>query len=528
MMGGRLRAKREALRAAGYSEAEADRPLAGIFVDGGRAAGRVPVVRNVERGVVEAGGLTVLLDSGPDGLPQPSMAARNLTALRIESALAHGGLDAAVFIVSDDLAAAACLLAAISADVPAIFLPWKDPRRRAPAFMPALIEALGLALPAHRGEAAAARATGEWAVRLAQERRTPAAVLTRAALFNGLRVLLALGAPPDAFVHLIAAGRRFGETIAFEDVATAAAGARILTAAPPWRADGGLAPGNAAALMRAIGPEVNRLAATITGETWESVFTGLEHRGDAAARPAANRDPLAVLRGTLAPEGALINAASGAPARQRHRGRAVVFDGIDDMLHRIHDPARRIDKHDVLVLRGVGPVGAGSPSMAIPIPNYLAEQGVADMVRVTDGGLGEAVAGTIAAHVGPEAAVGGPLDLVRDGDLIELDVAKGRLELLVVPEELERRRRMETVRSGLWRGQETGHSESEHEEVCGTTWERLHGRVVRPAHEGADLGEELVPVAERDVPDEYAPPAFAGMPPFTPLHRRRRRRRPLL
>jgi len=146
------------------------------------------------------------------------------------------------------------------------------------------------------------------------------------------------------------------------------------------------------------------------------------------------------LSGNLAPQGAVIKPVAASTSLLKHQGRAVVFDGLEDMANRLDDPLLDVKPDDVLVLRGIGPLAAGMPEAGlIPIPKKLAAQGVRDMVRLSDGRMSGTAAGTIVLHISPEAGIGGPLSLVRNGDLIRLDVEQASLELLVSSDELELR-----------------------------------------------------------------------------------------
>ncbi len=194
-----------------------------------------------------------------------------------------------------------------------------------------------------------------------------------------------------------------------------------------------------------------RLAATPTPRTVTGQTIG---DGSPPAAPAHRRDParparrcgeggaFGVVRGSLAPDGAVIKTSAATPGLLRHRGPAVVFRGYDDMLARIDDPALPVTPQTVLVLAGCGPVGVpGMPEWGmIPIPARLVQAGVTDMVRITDSRMSGTSFGTVVLHAAPEAAVGGPLGLVRDGDVISLDVAAGTIELEVSADELDRRR----------------------------------------------------------------------------------------
>ncbi len=178
-----------------------------------------------------------------------------------------------------------------------------------------------------------------------------------------------------------------------------------------------------------------------------------------------------ILRGSLAPDGAVLKAGAATPKLMQHRGPAVVFESPEDAVSRIDDPALKITEQSVLVLRNAGPIAAGMPETgSLPIPRYLAEQGVRDMVRVSDARMSGTAFGTVVLHCCPESAVGGPLALVRDGDWIELNVADRRIDLLVESSELTHRQN-EFVKQPL---PDRG-------------YRRLHAEHVLQANLGADL-----------------------------------------
>jgi dihydroxy-acid dehydratase len=187
-------------------------------------------------------------------------------------------------------------------------------------------------------------------------------------------------------------------------------------------------------------------ALTVTGRPLVESLAGQRNGDPAVIRPAT--DPLlssagiAVLRGNLCPDGAIVKPAAASPDLLRHRGRAVVFESPEEVRHRLDDPALDIDETSVLVLRGCGPQGyPGMPEVAnLPLPRRLLERGIRDMVRISDARMSGTAYGTVVLHVAPESAVGGPLALVRDGDPIELDVARRRLTLAVDDAELAQRK----------------------------------------------------------------------------------------
>jgi dihydroxy-acid dehydratase len=217
--------------------------------------------------------------------------------------------------------------------------------------------------------------------------------------------------------------------------------------------------GGLGALLRQLGDRLELGAVTVRGDTLGEAIAGAEIYNDEVIRPIERplspEGGLAILRGSLAPGGAVIKTVAADPALVCHRGPAVVFEDYADLQARIDDPDLACTSDSVLVLKRGGPVGApGMPEWGmLPIPKRLLEAGVRDMVRISDARMSGTSYGTCVLHVSPEAAVGGPLSLVRDGDLIELDVARRKLDLLVDESERERRRataspRTESARSG--------------------------------------------------------------------------------
>jgi dihydroxy-acid dehydratase len=235
--------------------------------------------------------------------------------------------------------------------------------------------------------------------------------------------------------------------------------------------------GGVPALLKVLEPLLDLSTVGVTGRSLGELLQGVDEPGAWQRTIRRLDDPLGpaqslvVLRGSLAPDGAVLKAAAATPELMQHRGPAVVFDGPEDASRRVDDPVLGITPDHVMVLRGAGPVALGMPEAgSMPIPRYLATQGVKDMVRVSDGRMSGTAYGTVVLHCAPEAAVGGPLALVRDGDTIELSAAEGRLDLLVDVAELERRRRDFSPPALPARG-----------------WRRLYAQHVQQAHLGADL-----------------------------------------
>jgi dihydroxy-acid dehydratase len=353
--------------------------------------------------------------------------------------------------------------------------------------MACLAETLGMMLPRAATAPAVsaerlrlATATGREAVRLAQSGQTPSAVLTRASFLNALTVLASVSGSTNAVIHLMAIARRLKVPLTLDDVHTVSSRTPLLVDVKPagsqYLEDFHRA-GGVPVLLKTLSPLLDLTVSTVSGRTlgellqevkppqqWQSVIAPL-------ASPLGPPGALATLRGSLAPAGAIIKAAAASPSLMKHRGRAVVFESADEVAATIDDPSRDIGPEDVLVLRGMGPAAAGMPEAAsAPIPRYLAAQGVRDMVRISDGRMSGTAYGTVVLHCSPESARGGPLGLVRDGDLIELDVANRRVDLLVPEDELRRRQAAAPLFTPPGRG-----------------WRRLYAEKVLPAEEGADL-----------------------------------------
>ena len=319
-------------------------------------------------------------------------------------------------------------------------------------------EAMGMMLPGGAAIPAVmadrirnAEATGARAVAIAKEKLTPAKIMTVQAFENALRVLLAISGSTNAIVHLAAMAGRLGITLDLEAFDRIGRETPVLVDLKPtgqhYMEDlyrvGGLT-----TILREIKPLLNLDALTITGRT-----LGVEIDAAPATikqdvvRPFKNpifgEGGMAVLRGNLAPGGAIVKQSAATAKLMQHEGRAVVFDTLEDLAERIDSPDLDVTADDVLVLRNAGPKGApGMPEAGyIPIPKKLAQQGVKDMVRISDARMSGTAFGSIVLHITPESAVGGPLALVKDGDRIKLDVANRRLELLVSDAELEARRK---------------------------------------------------------------------------------------
>ncbi len=355
--------------------------------------------------------------------------------------------------------------------------------------MALVAEALGTVIPGLAGTPApdarlleAAHETGRLAVQLVADDRRPSTFLTKGNFHNAIVALAAIGGSTNAVVHLLAIAGRVGIELSIDDFDRIGANVPLLVNLQPagqYLMDDLFRAGGFLAVLREVKDLLDPDALTITGmplvsylddaRIWDpEVITPR----DAALLPAAG---ISMLRGSLAPGGAIIKPAAASPHLLKHRGRAVVFDSIEDFHARIDDPELDIDADSVMVLRGCGPKGyPGMPEVAnMPLPTKLLEQGVRDMVRICDGRMSGTAYGTVILHVTPEAAEGGPLGLVQTGDWISLDVRGKRLDLEVPADELAARTPNQATLDGFAKPRRG--------------WERLYVDHVMQADTGADL-----------------------------------------
>jgi dihydroxy-acid dehydratase len=323
--------------------------------------------------------------------------------------------------------------------------------------MACLAETLGFVLPGgstipavHSERLRFGEDTGRRAVQIAIDGAPDASTtLSEAAVRNAVTVLQALGGSTNAVIHLAAIAGRKGMTLDAESIDRAGRDTPVLVDLKP--VGGGFMEdfhraGALPALLRRLGSALDLTVTAADGRSWRDVIDAWpEWVDDRVIRrrddPVAPGEAIAMLRGSLAPGGAVFKRAAAEAALLQHEGPALVFDGLDDLSARLDDPALPVTPNHVLVLRGAGPIGAGMPEAgSIPIPAKLARAGVTDMVRISDARMSGTAYGTVILHVAPESAVGGPLAFVRDGDRIRLDTAARRLDLLVDEDELARRR----------------------------------------------------------------------------------------
>ncbi|MDP9968737.1 dihydroxy-acid dehydratase [Variovorax paradoxus] len=322
--------------------------------------------------------------------------------------------------------------------------------------MACIAEALGMTVPGGASPPAVtadririAEQTGAQAVQMARTGLTIDKVLTPEAFENAMRVLLAIGGSTNGIVHLAAIAGRMGletDLAALDRMGRETPVLLDLKPSGQWYMEDFHHAGGMATLLRELKPLLHLGAMTVTGRT---LGEELERAGSGfqqiVVRPIGNpvypQGGMAVLRGNLAPGGAIIKQSAADPKLMEHEGRAVVFENIEDLVRRIDSDALDVTAQDVLVLKNIGPKGApGMPEAGyIPIPRKLARAGVKDIVRISDGRMSGTAFGTIVLHVTPESAAGGPLAHVRNGDRIRLSVERREIALLVSAEELARR-----------------------------------------------------------------------------------------
>lgn len=324
--------------------------------------------------------------------------------------------------------------------------------------MACMSEALGIALP-HNGALPAADSrrlrlahlAGRRAVEMVNEGLTISKVLTRANFENAIRVLAAIGGSTNAVVHLLAIAGRLGVPLELADFDRFSSESPLLVNLKPsgdYLMEDFCYSGGLPAVIANMGDIINGDAPTVTGKPFSSYADAdaAEHSDPKVIRslddPVLADSGIAVLAGNLCPRGAVIKPNAATPELMQHRGRAIVFESIEDYHERIDDPELDVDKDCVLVLKGCGPKGyPGMPEVGnFGLPQRLLAEGVSDMVRVSDARMSGTAYGTVVLHTAPEAADGGPLALVQDGDMIALDVANRSLTLEVDDAEMDARR----------------------------------------------------------------------------------------
>ncbi len=440
-----------------------------------------------------------------ENLMRPTaMLFRNLASMDVEETIRANPLDGVVLLVGCDKTTPACLMGAASCDLPTLAISggamlngkfrggeigsgtnvWKFSEEVRSGAMPlcdfqeaescmsrsaghcmtmgtastmaSIVEALGVGMPMNAAipavdarRYALAHQAGRRIVEMVDEDLRLSQILTREAFENAVRVVGAIGGSTNSVIHLLAIAGRMGVDFQLADWDRLGREVPCLVNLMPsgkYLMEDFYYAGGVPAVIRELGDLIHREALTINGRTIG------ENTADAPCwnrevilpfdQPFAKQGGIAVLRGNLCPNGAVIKPSAATPSLMRHRGQAVVFTSIEDFHARIDDPDLEVDESSVLVLQNCGPKGyPGMPEVGnMPLPPKLLRQGITDMVRISDARMSGTAYGTVVLHVAPEAAAGGPLALVRNGDWIRLDVEARELELEVPEDELARRR----------------------------------------------------------------------------------------
>ena len=462
---------------------------------------------------------------------------RNMSAMATEELLRANPIDGVVLLGGCDKTIPALLMAAASVDLPAIVVPggpmltgtykgkalgcgtdvWKfSEELRAgkmseedflkseqsmirsrghcntmgtASTMGCVAESLGMTIPGVAGTPApdsrllqTAQETGRLIVQMVKDDRKPSDVMTKGSFINAIVALAGIGGSTNAVVHLLAIAGRLGIKLTLDDFDKIGSKVPLLANLQPagthlmedfFRAGGLLA------LLKELKDLLDPTAITVTGKALVSYLDDAQIFDETVIskrnKPLQDSAGIAVLKGNLAPLGAVIKPAAASKELLKHKGKALVFDSIEDFHARIDDPNLDVDKNTVLVLRGCGPKGyPGMPEVAnMPMPQKLLSQGVRDMVRICDGRMSGTAYGTVILHVAPEAAAFGPLALMQTGDVISLDVEKRTLNVELTDEELKNRKPSQKMIDSLAKPDRG--------------WQKMYIEHVNQADSGADL-----------------------------------------
>ena len=474
-------------------------------------------VESIKRGILQAGGLPMeipVMSCGETLTKPTSMLYRNFLAMEAEEMIRANPIDCAVLLGGCDKSTPALIMGAISAGVPAIYVPsgpmikgnWRgqvlgsgsdvwgywDERRagnlseeewkeieggiaRSPGHcmtmgtastMTAIAEVMGFTVPGassvpamdanHQRLAAEA---GRLAVKNAWGGPKPKELATRKSFENAIAVDMAIGGSTNAIVHLLAMAGRAGVDLSLSDFDEISRKTPLITDLRPsgrFLMEDFYFAGGLPAVLKMMESILNMDLPTVNGKTLEQNIINAKVHNEEVIRPINN--PIApdggttVLKGNLAPNGAVIKHSAADPSLLKHSGPAIVFDNYRELSERIDDPDLPVTKESVLVLRNAGPVGApGMPEWGmLPIPKKLLKQGVRDMVRVSDARMSGTSYGTCVLHVTPESAIGGPLAAIKEGDMIDLDVASRTISLNISDDEMIKRTKDLPERKNLY------------------------------------------------------------------------------
>jgi dihydroxy-acid dehydratase len=491
----------------------------------------------VKKGVIAAGGFPVefpVMSLGETLIKPTAMLYRNLASMDVEESIRANPIDGVVLLCGCDKTTPSLVMGACSVNIPTIVVSggpmltgkyegknigtsdiWRfnDAVRNGDmsqeqltvaeacmcrsaghcavmgtaSTMACMVESLGLTLPSNAAIPAAdsrrkvhAQYSGKRIVDMVKEDLKPSDILTREAFENAIKVNAAIGGSTNFVIHLLAIARRIGIDLTLEDFHKFSSQIPLLVNLQPsgkYFMEDFYYAGGLPVVMRAMKNILHNKCITANGKSVEENYAdAVSYNEDVISdlvKPFKTETGLAIVRGNLCENGAVIKPSAASPHLMKHTGRAIVFENIEDYHVRVDDPLLDIDETSIMVLKNVGPVGyPGMPEVGnMGIPKKLLEKGVLDMVRISDGRMSGTGFGTVVLHVSPEAAKGGLIAVVQDGDMISLDVENRKLELLVADDEIARRK-------AAWK--------PTHHEVS-RGYVQLYQKHVEQAHLGADM-----------------------------------------
>ena len=495
------------------------------------------LAESVKRGVIAAGGFPVefpVMSLGETLIKPTAMLYRNLASMDVEESIRANPIDGVVLLCGCDKTTPSLVMGACSVDIPTIVVSggpmltgkyegksigtsdiWRfnDAVRSGEmsqeeltvaeacmcrskghcavmgtaSTMACMVESLGLTLPSNAAIPAAdsrrkvlAQYSGRQIVEMVKQDLKPSAILTRRAFENAIKVNAAIGGSTNFVIHLIAIARRIGVDLNLDDFNTLSKNIPLLVNLQPsgkYFMEDFYYAGGLPVVLRALENILDLDCITANGKTIKENYQGaISNDPDVIttlATPFKTETGLAVLKGNLCPDGAVIKPSAASPHLMKHTGPAVVFENIEDYHANVDNPSFNIEANSIMVLKNVGPVGyPGMPEVGnMGIPKKLLEQGVTDLIRISDGRMSGTGFGTVVLHVSPEAAKGGLIAMVKTGDMISLDVENRTLELLVDQEEIEKRK-------SAW--------EPSHPQI-NRGYVQLYQQHVEQAHLGADM-----------------------------------------
>ena len=464
------------------------------------------LAESVKKGVIAAGGFPVefpVMSLGETLIKPTAMLYRNLASMDVEESIRANPIDGVVLLCGCDKTTPSLVMGACSVDIPTIVVSggpmltgkyegknigtsdiWRfnDAVRSGEmsqeqltvaeacmcrsqghcavmgtaSTMACMVESLGLTLPTNAAIPAAdsrrkvlAQYSGKQIVEMVKQDLKPSDILTRSAFENAIKVNAAIGGSTNFVIHLIAIARRIGVDLTLDDFNTLSKNIPLLVNLQPsgkYFMEDFYYAGGLPVVLRALESMLHQDCITVNGKTIKENYQGVASNNadviTTLVSPFKTETGLAVLKGNLCPDGAVIKPSAASPHLMKHTGPAVVFENIEDYHANVDNPSFNIEANSIMVLKNVGPIGyPGMPEVGnMGIPKKLLEQGVTDLIRISDGRMSGTGFGTVVLHVSPEAAKGGMIALVKTGDMISLDVENRTLELLVDHDEIEKRK----------------------------------------------------------------------------------------